>query len=411
MAGSRIPGPIGAQAGIGHDLRPTKYVGAPHASFCQAGPIREGGLTPEEEELALDVAQIVLDIVGIFEPTPFADGTNALISIGRGDWLGATLSGISIIPYIGDLAKFGKLPRYSQKLYDAIRLARNHAEFAKLVRPALENLKKVVDSIPTDISPELTKMVNKIKRPLDSYLGLAKVARRLSLTERLVIARLGSLQNVGDLVWRNIETARNYFIYHWVPEKKMIEALKGMDVHNTIEIGGIKKGDVIRQAMQNPDEPGEWFLKAGSGVGEESMAIAHGNRVVKDFEVLESQSVLISKAYDIDDAFTVGGHKEFVKKKIDGKRQWVERPQAGKGGLTIRKAQTELVYDPQTSQIKVKAVRDKKTKKFVVSTAVTARGGGTQYYLPKSAQTRDGRLLLKVTTRAGKHGAKPKGEE
>ena len=133
MAGTRIPGPVGRQ--------PVTAIavgqwGRRLASFSQPGPVREQGLTPQQQELALDIAQLTLDIVGIFEPTPFADGTNALISIGRGDWLGAGLSGISIIPYIGDLAKAGKLPRYSQKLYDAIQLARNNAEFAKLLRPA-----------------------------------------------------------------------------------------------------------------------------------------------------------------------------------------------------------------------------------------------------------------------------------
>ena len=87
----------------------------------------------------------------------------------RGDWLGAGLSGISIVPYIGDLAKAGKLPRYSRKLYDAIQLARQNAEFAKLLRPVLEKLKALVDTIPTDISPELADWCQD-QASLDDYL-------------------------------------------------------------------------------------------------------------------------------------------------------------------------------------------------------------------------------------------------
>src|SRR6056297_2020620 len=89
------------------DYRPA---GAVYASPGVSG--RPDGLTPEQEEVALDIAQLTLDLVGIFEPTPFADGTNALISIGRGDWMGGGLSGLGIIPYLGDLAKAGKLPGY-----------------------------------------------------------------------------------------------------------------------------------------------------------------------------------------------------------------------------------------------------------------------------------------------------------
>lgn len=42
---------------------------------------------------------LILSGCGVFEPTPFADGTNVLISIGRGDWSGASMSGLSILPF------------------------------------------------------------------------------------------------------------------------------------------------------------------------------------------------------------------------------------------------------------------------------------------------------------------------
>jgi len=57
----------------------------------------------------LDIGQITLGLFGIVEPTPFADGTNVVISILHGNLLDAGLSAVSIVPYIGDMAKAGKL--------------------------------------------------------------------------------------------------------------------------------------------------------------------------------------------------------------------------------------------------------------------------------------------------------------
>ncbi|HRN07737.1 MAG TPA: hypothetical protein PLM95_12960, partial [Ottowia sp.] len=73
-----------------------------------------------DADLALDLAQIGLDIAGIFDPTPISDGANTLISLGRGDWLGAGLSAVSMIPYVGDAAKLGKLGKYAQTVAKAI---------------------------------------------------------------------------------------------------------------------------------------------------------------------------------------------------------------------------------------------------------------------------------------------------
>ena len=208
-------------------------------------------------------------------------------------------------------------------------------------------------------------MVNKIKRPLDNYLGLAKVARRLSLTERLVIARLGSVQNVGELVWRNIETAKDYFLRHGVPEDKMIDALNGMDVHSAIEIVQLKKGDTLTTSMVLPPGknvedltdaelrnlvPGEWFVKSGGGVGKESVGLAHGVRQPVHFEVQEPISILKSKAASVDDFWT------------DRIQRELGHPGLKSGPGTKRKPQTELEYDTQAKQLKVRPAKDKHGK-------------------------------------------------
>lgn len=58
------------------------------------------------------VVRTTADIAGIFDPSPTADTVSLLMSTAEGDWVGALLSGVSYIPYLGDaLAKPVKLRR------------------------------------------------------------------------------------------------------------------------------------------------------------------------------------------------------------------------------------------------------------------------------------------------------------
>ena len=55
-----------------------------------------------------DVGHFILDGVGFIEPTPFTDVANAIWYALEGDNTNAVISGVSIIPYIGDIGKGGK---------------------------------------------------------------------------------------------------------------------------------------------------------------------------------------------------------------------------------------------------------------------------------------------------------------
>jgi hypothetical protein len=77
---------------------------------------------PEQMERALDGIQTGLDVVG-FVPVvgEIADGGNAIIYLIRGDMQNAALSGISMIPGIGDaIGKGGKGIKYLTKLDTAL---------------------------------------------------------------------------------------------------------------------------------------------------------------------------------------------------------------------------------------------------------------------------------------------------
>jgi hypothetical protein len=77
----------------------------------------ENSPPPSAMSSGLDKIQTTLDAVGVAEPTPFADGSNAVISLVRAatepgrrkeHLANAAISAISVIPYVGDLTKATK---------------------------------------------------------------------------------------------------------------------------------------------------------------------------------------------------------------------------------------------------------------------------------------------------------------
>lgn len=132
---------------------------------------------PSAGTLALDITQIGLDIVGIFEPTPFADGANTLISLGRGDWLGAGLSVLGVVPYVGDLAKLGKLGKWAKTIANGVELAAKNPAAAKILEPALRKVHDALKAIPEGALKKLPddarEAIQGMKKQLDEFFGAA----------------------------------------------------------------------------------------------------------------------------------------------------------------------------------------------------------------------------------------------
>src|SRR5690349_17692035 len=97
-------------------------------------------MTPQQK-VALELVQFALDMVGIVDPTGTADALSGLISLGKGQLFDAAISGLSLVPYIGDLAKTAKLPKYAKAVVEAIQLASKDHKFASTLRPALAKIK------------------------------------------------------------------------------------------------------------------------------------------------------------------------------------------------------------------------------------------------------------------------------
>ncbi|MFD1711271.1 hypothetical protein FVQ98_18615 [Ottowia sp. GY511] len=121
-------------------------------------------------DLALDITQMGLDIAGIFDPTPISDGASGLISLFRGDFVGAGISALSMVPYVGDAAKLGKLGRYAETLAKAVDAAKSSPEVAKAIGPAMEKLRDAVGAVPLDKLPDsLRNAIEPLKTKLDDF--------------------------------------------------------------------------------------------------------------------------------------------------------------------------------------------------------------------------------------------------
>ncbi|KQV81966.1 hypothetical protein ASD15_31390 [Massilia sp. Root351] len=74
-------------------------------------------LAKADKDLKLEIAGAAADAAGLVDPTPASDIVGAGISIARGDYWGAALSTVSMVPYVGDaLAKPAKAVRATKAI-------------------------------------------------------------------------------------------------------------------------------------------------------------------------------------------------------------------------------------------------------------------------------------------------------
>lgn len=155
-------------------------------------------MTKEERDLLLDITQMLLDLTGIIDPTPVSDGASLSLSIARADWLGAGLSGIALIPYVGDvLAKTQKLPRWSKTVGQAIELSNRNAQIGAVLRPKLRSLSNILDQIPPALLPgSASCYVESMKRQLKGLRGATQKTVPKVLAERYLRAWFRYIDNL-----------------------------------------------------------------------------------------------------------------------------------------------------------------------------------------------------------------------
>jgi hypothetical protein len=129
------------------------------------------------DEFGAIVFDFAVDVVGLIDPTPFTDTVGALRALAAGRWFDAAASGIAAaVPFVGDLAKAGKLPRYLRALERAIELAERTGQSALLL-PGVKRLVEALNWLPTSCNPFLAEALALGRRFVQQYGG--RIPRRL----------------------------------------------------------------------------------------------------------------------------------------------------------------------------------------------------------------------------------------
>jgi len=140
-----------------------------------AGDLRPASdMTSDRRALLLDLSQMGLAVAGFADPTPVSDGLDGVISLFRGDLVGAGISAVSIVPFVGDLAKIGKLGDMFQTLDRAVDLAKTDPSFAQSARPILERFQKALNDVPLERLPDSARdQVKGMQRKLNEFVAPA----------------------------------------------------------------------------------------------------------------------------------------------------------------------------------------------------------------------------------------------
>ena len=134
----------------------------------------EGELAALSKSKQWEAVKTAADLTGIVDPTPASDAISMGMSIAESDWVGAFLSGVSFVPYLGDtIAKPIKLARAAKTVAAierkaaalaktishykdaAIRIAqRKMAAAAERARRAMESGKRYAESMKCEKCPK-----------------------------------------------------------------------------------------------------------------------------------------------------------------------------------------------------------------------------------------------------------------
>lgn len=311
-------------------------------------------LSPEEREVVLDVGQIVLDIVGIFEPTPFADLTNAVISMLRSDYLSAAVSSVSIIPYAGDLAKFANIPRYTRSIDRAIALARNSPRLAAALRPLFNRLVSAIDAIPARMIPKTALVpLETLRNKILAFVGKRALKGIDMQADQMLVALMGSSVNVGALPRRNARFLVEFLVRNKVLKegaslmpsdpaeakamKDLIDTFRGTDLHAVEPLSSVRvsAGEKLWQWVDDdaallsknatklmPAQTagggiksvvaGQWFIKPGAGIDHTRLGLSEGGRSLQEFVVTKDVEILVSKSSATVDTWTTSRRMDVV---------------------------------------------------------------------------------------------------
>jgi hypothetical protein len=134
--------------------------------------------------MAVKGLQIALGIAGVFDPTGFFDASNFVINMVCGNYFYAMLDAISLIPYLGDLAKVGYLTRFAKISEAEIQVIKNSPDITSKVAASRDIWKKALQD--DQLGPIVAGFLKKIDKTLG---GASGIAARVKSTVETVLSR------------------------------------------------------------------------------------------------------------------------------------------------------------------------------------------------------------------------------
>jgi len=108
--------------------------------------------------------QLAADIAGIFDPTPTSDAIGGILSLVQGDFVGAGLSVVGMVPYIGDAGKVGKIARIAPRTGRALEtMFRSADNLARGGRAALQNAGLTLEQVAAARREAARRALNTVK--------------------------------------------------------------------------------------------------------------------------------------------------------------------------------------------------------------------------------------------------------
>ncbi len=156
-----------------------------------------------------------------------------------GDYWGAGISALGIIPYLGDLAKIGKLPKLLKTVEKVVEMAKADGKFAKVVEPMLKGLKNAIDALPINKLPNWAKEpIEKLSTKIDEFFGIRKVTKSALTAGGQKAVTLDTLEHIfhGDI---NKKGKAVGFHYEGVENMQAVNKTKTVSVTKPADKNGV----------------------------------------------------------------------------------------------------------------------------------------------------------------------------
>ncbi len=227
-----------------------------------------------------------------------------------------------MIPYVGDIAKLGKISRCTTSLQKTIRLARKRdGQFRVVVKALTGRILAAIRKIPVDKLPQpIRNSLDKLEKIIAHFHignGL-RLSRMEKLTNETLRHIFRSTKNIGMLPRKNIKTIVEFFTQHKVGDgqpTKWAELIKGIDLHavDAVEVIPMRSDEVFRQyievARPANRRVGRWMRRTRGAVSHRSLGLYEAGREPHLYRLKSNVKMLKSKAACAADHWTVGGNK------------------------------------------------------------------------------------------------------